>query len=159
MINSGPLPTNSRYPTLLVGLGIVWLLLAGGILVSQLFHARPVTIEWNTSSEQNTAGFLLYRSATPDGEFELITPEMIPGKGSPVAGSHYSFVDQQVIAGETYYYLLEEVEFDSTTNRYMEDMISRQVPLMDWWAILMVAVALLVGIGLVVTGLREGNVT
>lgn len=159
MIDHNQPPANSRYFTLLVGLGIIWLLLAGGILVSQLFRPKSVTIEWSTSSEQNTAGFALYRGSTPDGEFELITSEMIPSKGSPVSGSNYSFVDKQVVAGNTYYYLLEEIEYDSTTNRYVDDMISRQVPLMDWWAIVMVAVALLVGIVLIVTGLREGGLT
>ncbi|MBX3056891.1 MAG: hypothetical protein KF770_10500 [Anaerolineae bacterium] len=150
---------NARYATLLVGLGIIWLLLAGGILVFQLFSQKQVKIEWETATEQNTAGFYLYRSLTPAGDFELITPEMIASAGSAVSGSSYSFIDSHVVAGETYYYLLEEIEYDSTTHRYVEDMISRQVPLLEWWAIIMVALALLVGIGLVVAGLREGGMT
>lgn len=157
MINESPAPTSTRHPTLLVGLGIIWLLLAGGILVFQLFSQKQVKIEWQTATEQNTAGFQLYRSLTPEGEFELITPDIIASEGSVVSGGSYSFVDSQVVAGETYYYLLEEIEYDSTTHQYMADIISRQVPLLEWWAIVMVAIALLVGMALVVTGLREGD--
>lgn len=159
MTNVNPSLTTNKHATLLVGLGVVWLLLAGGILAFQLFTPKQVRIEWETATEQNTAGFQLYRSSTPAGDFELITPAMIASEGSAVSGSHYSFVDSGVEPGETYYYLLEEIEYDATTHRYEEDMISRQVPLMAWWAIVMVAGALLVGIALVVAGLREGGVT
>lgn len=159
MINGNPPPATSRYSTLLIGLGAIWLFLAGGILVFQLFSQRQVRIEWETATEQNTAGFQLYRSITPDGNFELITPQVVASVGSAVSGGSYAFVDKRVAAGETYYYLLEEIEYDSTTHRYVEDIISRQVPLLEWWAIVMVAVALLVGMGLVLAGLREGGMT
>jgi hypothetical protein len=158
VIDSEQTPTSSRYPTLLVGLGIIWLLLAGGVLVFQLFSPKQVKIEWETATEQNTAGFQLYRSLSPDGGFELITPEMIASRGSAVTGGQYSFVDSQVEAGETYFYLLEEIEYDSTTHQYMEEVISRRVPLVEWWAIVMMAAALLVGIGLLVAGLRDGGI-
>lgn len=156
MIDSDQPTTNTRYPSLLLGLGVAWLLLAGSILVFQLFRQKQITIQWNTETEQNTAGFQLYRSLTPNGDFELITPEMIASEGGPVSGGSYSFEDT-VEAGKTYYYLIEEIEYDSTVHQYQEDIISRQVPLVEWWAIMMTAVALLVGIGLVITGLREGG--
>jgi len=158
VINGDQPTTNTRYPSLLLGLGIVWLLLAGSILVFQLFRQEKITIQWNTETEQNTAGFQLYRSVTAEGNFELVTPEMIASVGSPVSGSSYSFKDT-VEPGKTYYYLIEEIENDATTHQYEEDIMSRRVPLVEWWAIVMTAVALLVGIGLIVAGLREGGMT
>lgn len=140
---------------LLTILGIVWLLVAAGLFVYQL--TEPVTIEWTTVTEQNTAGFLLYRSTEPAGDFSLITDEIIVSQGNAFAGANYSFADTGTTPGTTYYYLLEEVENDGTSNRYVEDMISRHKNLVDGRFLVLIAGATLIGIALIITGIREGD--
>lgn len=148
--------TNPRQPTLFLGLGLFWLLAAAGLLALQLLTPH-IQIEWTTATEQNTAGFQLYRSTSPDGEFVLITNEIIPSVGNSLSGGSYSYLDNDVTAGDTYYYLLEEIEYDNTVNQYRDDIISGHAALMAWWAIILIALLALVGIGFIVTGLREGG--
>lgn len=139
----------------LIYTGILWLILAIFLLIYQAANPASVRVEWETATELNTAGFQLYRSNLPFGEFDLITPELIPANGDSVSGASYTFVDENVEAGETYFYVLEEVEFDSSTNRYEEDMFSYTVPRIALWAVLLSGISALAGVALLVTGLRE----
>ncbi len=139
----------------LIYTGILWLVLAAALLIYQTANPPSVRVEWETATELDTAGFQLYRSNLPVGDFELITPELIPSQGDSVSGAQYTFVDENVAAGETYFYVLEEVEYDSSTNRYEEDMFSYTVPRVAWWAILLSGISALAGLALLVTGLKE----
>jgi hypothetical protein len=66
-------------------------------------------------------------------------------------------VDTKVTAGETYYYLLEEIELDASSNRYEEDMFTYAVPRVVWWALILTAGSLLVGLALLAAGFRESR--
>jgi len=77
-----------------------------------------VIVEWTTASELNTAGFNLYRSESPDGPFTRINDHLIPASPDPLIGGSYVFTDTNVVAGYTYYYQLEDVEFNGTTTRH-----------------------------------------
>ncbi|RMG95968.1 MAG: hypothetical protein D6706_11095 [Chloroflexi bacterium] len=149
--------TNSRTVTTssLVYMGAVWLFVAAVILIFQLFRPATVRIEWETATELQTAGFHLYRSQSPEGEFVRITESLIPAKGNTVSGASYSFVDNSVRPGETYYYLLEEVELDATTRRYEDDLFVFTVPRITWGVVVLIAVCVLIGLGLIVSGLKE----
>lgn len=138
-------------------LGIIWLLVAAALLVYLFVNPTTPTVQWETETEQNTAGFQIYRSDSSDGEFELITENYIPSEGSSVTGGSYSYEDESAVPGQTYYYLLEEIELDGTTNRYMDDVISQHVSYINGWIIGLIAFITLVGIGLVVIGIREGR--
>jgi len=64
-----------------------------------------VTLKWTTASEINNDAFLLERSE--DGEkFELLTE--IDGQGSTSNETNYSFTDNTVYNGFTYYYRLAD---------------------------------------------------
>ncbi len=156
-MNSDQPMINVRYINLYLGLGIFWLLAAGGLLFFELSGQTHITIEWTTATEQNTAGFQLYRRTTPDGEFLLITKEIIPSQGNALSGSSYKFEDTNVTPGETYDYLLEEIEYDNTINQYTDDIISGRAPFIEWWAIVLIALLTLVGISFIVTGFRQGG--
>lgn len=143
---------------LLAVMGTLWLLLAAALLVYQLSNPAKVEISWNTATELNTAGFYVYRSNDLDGEFvQLNKGQLINSEGSPVSGAEYSFVDSNVKPGETYYYVLEEVENDSTTNRYNDDMFTYAVPPVTWWAAILTAGSVVIGIALLITGLKESR--
>lgn len=141
---------------LLILLGTLWLVLAAALLVYQFSSQPHVEINWSTATEQNTAGFFVYRSTDPAGNFDLLNGDrMINATGSAVTGSNYVFVDDTAQRGQTYYYLLEEVEFDATRNRYLDDIDQYYVPRVVWWAVLLTTASVLIGLALLITGLKE----
>ncbi len=151
-------PKNRNSSRLLTVMGTLWLVLAAALLVYQLSNPTKVEITWETATELNTAGFYIYRSTDLEGEFtQLNEGELINSEGSPVSGSSYSFVDSNVKPGETYYYVLEEVENNLTTNRYNDDMFTYVVPQVTWWAAILTAGSVVVGIALLITGLKESR--
>jgi hypothetical protein len=136
-------------------IGSLWLLLAAWLLYYQLNQSASIQVEWNTATELDTAGFNLYRSPAADGEFMRINDKLIPSRGDGVSGASYTYSDKSITGGETYYYLLEEVELDASTNRYESDIFSYTVPVVTWWAVVLTAVSLLAGLALILIGIRE----
>ena len=143
----------------LIIIGFLWISLAVALLLYQFYGQRDVNVEWNTATEIDTAGFFLYRSNSPDGEFTLINKEgeLIPSQGNAFSGATYLFTDENVEPGETYYYLIEEVEYDLTSRRYEDQMIAYEVPQVDWWAIALAAISVFVGPIMILAGLRESR--
>lgn len=79
----------------------------------------PVTIEWTTEVEMDTAGFDIYRGEAPDGPYAVkVNDELIPAAPDPMAGGEYSIVDRTARAGRTYYYQLQELEAGGAVNTY-----------------------------------------
>lgn len=146
---------SNRSSRLLIVMGILWLGLAGALIFYQLANPASVTIQWNTETELDTAGFYLYRSESADGEYTLINEQLIDSEGNAVSGASYTFDDENVEAGKTYYYLLEEIQNDGKANRYEDDKFSYTVPGLSWWAVILAAAAIIVGLGLLVVGFRE----
>lgn len=79
------------------------------------FTATPqhgaVLLEWETATELDNLGFNLYRANSPDGPCTRLNASLIPSQnpGSPI-GASYSFLDEDVQPGLTYYYWLEDVD-------------------------------------------------
>ncbi|MCB9422913.1 MAG: hypothetical protein H6667_24145 [Ardenticatenaceae bacterium] len=142
-------------PNLLFIIGSLWLVLAAWLLYFQMNPA--INVEWNTATELQTAGFNLYRSPAADGEFVQINDKLIPSQGDGLTGASYTYRDKSVTSGETFYYLLEEVELDASTNRYENDIFSYTVPSVMWWAVVLTAVSLLAGLAFIVMGIRENK--
>jgi len=65
-----------------------------------------VILRWQTESETDNAGFNIWRA---DG-FVKINNAVIPASGSAVSGSEYDFVDDWVLNGKRYFYLLEDID-------------------------------------------------
>lgn len=140
---------------LLILMGFLWLILGGGLIVYQLVSPASVTVQWNTETELNTAGFNLYRSELDQDDYVLVNDVLIDSEGSAVSGASYVFVDDTVEAGKTFYYLLEEIQNDGKANRYEDDKFSYAVPGMAWWSVILAAIAIVVGLGLLVIGIKE----
>jgi predicted CXXCH cytochrome family protein len=83
------------------------------------FTATPkvgkIILSWSTESEVDNAGFNLYRSESESGEYLEINTALIPSKGSPTQGASYEFVDMDVKNRKTYYYKLEDIDFNNET--------------------------------------------
>jgi hypothetical protein len=145
--------SKSPAASIMLIIGSLWLFLAAWLLYYQMNPS--IQVEWNTATELETAGFNLYRSPGSGAEFVRINDKLIPNAGDSVSGADYTFTDKDVAAGETYFYLLEEVELDATANRYEDDIFSYTVPTVTWWAVLLTAVSLLAGLALIILGIRE----
>ena len=85
----------------------------------------PVLLTWETASEVGTAGFNVYRAATPGGDFVQINSGLIPAEGDELVGAAYRFEDVDVVLGRRYSYRIEEVEWDGGTNLYPETVTVR----------------------------------
>jgi hypothetical protein len=79
------------------------------------FTATPVDgdilIEWETAMEIDTVGFNLYRSESPAGDWVRLNGTLIPSQApGSVFGATYTWLDEDVQSGTTYYYKLVDVE-------------------------------------------------
>jgi hypothetical protein len=88
------------------------------------FTAEPgvgtITVRWETASEIGTLGFHLYRSESPAGSRARLNAELIPSQmppGSP-AGAAYTWLDEEVEPGRTYYYWLADVDIYGRATYY-----------------------------------------
>lgn len=92
--------------------------IVAGFFAWQGSRQAEVVVEWSTASELDTLGFNLYRSDTSDGSYTKINTALIPGSTDPLTGGSYSYVDDQVQPGITYYYELEDVGASGGSNRF-----------------------------------------
>jgi hypothetical protein len=67
---------------------------------------EKVFLKWKTESETDNAGFNVWRA----DNFVKVNDAVIPALGSSVSGSEYDFVDQWVLNGKRYFYLLEDID-------------------------------------------------
>lgn len=72
---------------------------------SEITPFKGVTLEWETASEVGNLGFNVLRSLSENGTYEKINDKLIPS--SP--GRKYTFTDNEVRAGQRYYYKIEDV--------------------------------------------------
>ena len=70
-------------------------------------------ISWQTEQEISMIGFNLYRVRQSEEQLTKINPMIIPAKESgAMSGSSYTFIDSDVLPGQTYLYWLEAVDTD-----------------------------------------------
>jgi len=77
-------------------------------------RSNSLLLVWETVSEVDNAGFLLWRSDSEDGEYTLITQDLIPAEGGDTWGAVYTYEDATAEPGKTYYYKLEDVDYQGT---------------------------------------------
>jgi hypothetical protein len=134
-------------------LGVIWLLLAVGIAITQLTSGPSIEIAWKTASEFDTAGFNIYRSDRRDQGFQRINDGLISGTADSALGAEYIFVDQDIERGTTYYYRLEDVEYDNSAT--LHEIISGRANYVENWALLLIGTCLLIGISFLIHAIRS----
>ena len=76
---------------------------------------NKISLNWATQSEINNAGFEIYRSIAEDGEYEMIAGyqnnPMLEGQGNTNTEHEYNYTDNVVVAGQTYWYKLADIDF------------------------------------------------
>jgi len=104
---------------LLIFWGIV--ILAGSVLLIWsffFFPAASIVIEWSTASEVDTAGYNIYRAESPDGDKVKVNEALILASGDPFTGGEYQYTDTEVDPKRTYYYTLEDVEYNGNLTHH-----------------------------------------
>ena len=76
-----------------------------------------IVVTWETASEFNNAGFNLYRALEIDGEQTLLNWFPSPAPGT-TQGQMYKYRDYDVLAGQTYWYWLEDVDLNGVATRH-----------------------------------------
>ena len=153
MVGAGGVEPKRRPERVFLLLGLLWLGLAAAIVITQLVTPPKIEIRWVTETEFETAGFNIYRSESAEGAFVQINETLIASAADPAAGASYEFTDETVEAGKTYYYRLEDVEYDSS--RQQHEILSREVPWIEGWAVVLAAGCALVGLFLLSNQLRR----
>lgn len=150
-----------RERSIFLALGAVWVLVGAGVLLWQR-NGPSLIFRWETKTEVDAAGFNLYRAPAGDNGCGAVAAEayvqlntaLIPSEGTATTGSVYEFIDDSVVSGQQYCYLLEDVEFDQSITRH-EPYLATASPSVLWVAMLVAAGAgIIVGVGLTIYGLR-----
>lgn len=77
-----------------------------------------IVLIWQTESEVNNAGFHVWRSEIEDSEYTRITTALIPGRGNASTAHEYTFIDRNVENGVIYWYKIEAVSTDGSSEFY-----------------------------------------
>jgi hypothetical protein len=72
-------------------------------------HSDKVVLKWETGTEIDNAGFLVYRCANEASDCIKIS-DFIAASGDAVGGATYSFTDTNVVPGAGYYYYLVDID-------------------------------------------------
>ncbi|MCA9982812.1 MAG: hypothetical protein KDE09_13110 [Anaerolineales bacterium] len=140
-------------PVPLLIIGGLWLVLAIAILLYQISRPAQIEISWTTETEFETAGFNIFRADRPDGDYVRLNERLIASEADPSSGATYLFVDDNVVSGELYYYVLEDVELSGATIRHEDELIAGEFNRFEWWSFIAIPVSVIVGLILLLTGL------
>jgi hypothetical protein len=81
---------------------------------------KRAELKWTTASESNCAGFTVSRAVGNTNNFVKIdsyeTNPQLNCKGGSI--NNYLFTDDDLVAGNIYYYLLEQIDADGKTTKY-----------------------------------------
>ncbi len=78
-----------------------------------------VTLNWETVSETDNAGFNVYRADSGAGPWVLLNTALIPAAAPGSSEGHaYTWIDGAATPGATYWYALEDVALDGSATRH-----------------------------------------
>jgi hypothetical protein len=87
---------------------------------------RWARLTWEARQEQETYGYLVYRSDRREGPFRRVNRDVV--RVSAGGESHvYSYVDETVAPGRTYYYYLESIGRGGTKSR-LSGVMTKIIP-------------------------------
>ncbi|HXK42589.1 MAG TPA: hypothetical protein PKV82_07150 [Anaerolineae bacterium] len=78
---------------------------------SAAWDGDAVAVSWETAQELDNLGFNLYRGESAAGPWTRLNAELIPTQNpGAVFGATYTWLDENVTPGATYFYRLEDVD-------------------------------------------------
>jgi len=85
-------------------------------------------LKWSTASEVDNFGYDVYRGDSEDGPFQRITKEPLLGAGTTDVPSYYTYVDDTIEPGRTYYYYVESISLSGVRQRFTPVIRARARP-------------------------------
>ena len=110
-----------------------------------IYDKPAIVLEWSTESELDIVGFNILRGASESGPFLKINDQIIPPSIDPIIGGDYSYTDKDVVVGETYFYILEDIESSGSTNQNGPVF---QKAKHDFYIILLVSIITIMNLGI-----------
>lgn len=90
-----------------------------------------VVITWATASETDNLGFIIYRKNGWIDFSPLVdyrTNQQLAGQGSTTRQTDYSYTDRNVNIGQTYSYLLADVNYEGLETQYSPIQVKVEAP-------------------------------
>jgi hypothetical protein len=104
--------------------------LAGFSATSKPNHVR---VSWETVSEVGITGFDLQRGPSAAGPWQKLNPQPIPTATPGGTGGHaYSWIDSTAPQGALYYYRLDEILTDGSTQQLAITSVSHTAAFGLW---------------------------
>lgn len=82
--------------------------------VAQVFQGNSVMLQWYTQSETNVSGFQIYRGVSEELTSALMLSIFVPATNTSQT-QHYVYYDRELDGASLYYYWLESVDFDGSS--------------------------------------------
>jgi hypothetical protein len=92
------------------------------------YRYGKIHLKWVTQSETGNLGFYVYRSDSQNGEYSKVSTQLIPGAGNSESTNHYSFVDNTIADGTTYFYRLADVSHEGFEKSHSEIKVQIELP-------------------------------
>ena len=89
-----------------------------GIVSILTIEQASIVIEWTTASELDIVGYNVLRRDADSEPLTQVNFQLILPVGDPLTGGNYVFEDINVKVGETYTYILEDVETTGEKHRH-----------------------------------------
>ena len=83
-----------------------------------IYDNNHVSIKWSTESELNAWGFNVFRSQTKENGYKKLNADIIEASGTTTTPQQYSYIDERVESGQTYFYKLQQVDVDGSNEFY-----------------------------------------
>jgi len=90
----------------------------------QVIERKGVELNWETTNEQNHAGFNIFRKAESENKYKKINMLLIKPDGT----KQYKYIDSKVKVGKSYNYKLENVSLTGTKTQHDAITISISKP-------------------------------
>jgi len=89
---------------------------------SASFQEGVIKLKWRTESEVNNLGFILLRKSGNEQEYQQIASyeydPSLQGQGNTSHATDYEFIDTRITEGETYTYLLMDVDYSGNKTQH-----------------------------------------
>lgn len=136
-------------------LPLAWLGLSA-VLIFLSLDNDSIEITWQTETEYNTAGFNIYRSESENGRYKKLNNAIIPASGDASSGGTYTFVDKDAEPDITYYYQLEDIEYDGAAKTHPP--VAASTPDPEWLLLSLALLSLFISVSLLVYNGRTRKV-
>ena len=87
---------------------------------------RRARLVWSATQEDQTYGYLVYRADDREGPFLRVNPKVVQVGSGAVQGS-YTYEDESVVPGRTYFYYLESLD-KGAQKRRISGVVEKIIP-------------------------------